>query len=100
MGLTDKEATIRLIIGENARYINEELPTNQLSIEMRLFHSFISHIFFPKIGYFDFISNRDLVIMQSIMEQVPINLPRLMMNYMWEAITQKHSSLPYGMVLT
>ena len=73
---------------------------NQLFVEMRLLHSFISHILFPKIGQFDFISNRDLIIMQSIVKKVQINLPRLMMNYMWEATTQKYSSLPYEMVLT
>ena len=81
-GLVDKEVTIRLIIGENVRYINGELLANQLSVEMKLLHSFITHILFPKIGCFDFISDRDLVIMQLIIEQVPINLPRLMMNYM------------------
>ena len=27
-------------------------------------------------------------------------MPRLMMNYMWEAATKRYSSLPYGMVLT
>ena len=80
--LVHKETTIRMLIGENIRYINGELLANQLSVEMRLLHSFISHILFLKIGHFDFISNRDLVIMQSIIEQVPINLPRLMMNYM------------------
>ena len=62
-GLTDKEATIRQIIGENTKYINGKLLANQLSVEMRLLHSFISHILFPKIGYFDFISDKDLFIM-------------------------------------
>ena len=27
-------------------------------------------------------------------------MPRLMINYMWEAATKRHSSLPYDMVLT
>ena len=40
-----------------------------------------------------------LIIMQTIIEQVPINLSRLMMNYTWEEATRKHSSLPYGMIL-
>ena len=62
-GLVDKEATIRQIIGKNAIYINEKLLANQLSVEMRLLHRFISHILFSKIGRFDFASDRDLVIM-------------------------------------
>ena len=68
-------------------------------MKMRLLHHFISHIFFPKIGHFDFISDRDLVIMQSIIEQVPINLLRLMMNYMWKVAIKKYFTLPYGMIL-
>ena len=67
---------------------------------MKLFHSFVTHILFPKIGIFDFISDRDLAIMKYIIEQRSVNLPRLMMNYMWEAVIKKHSSLPYKMVLT
>ena len=38
--------------------------------------------------------------MRHILEQKSINLPRMIMNYMWEATTKKHLSLPYGMVLT
>ena len=73
---------------------------NQLNDEMRLLHSFVTHILFPKIGRFDFISDRDLAIMKYIMEQRSVNLPRIMMSYMWEAASKKHSSLSYGMVLT
>ena len=38
--------------------------------------------------------------MKYIIEQKHINMPRLMMNYIWEAATKRHSSLSYGMVLT
>ena len=68
MGLEDKERTIRLIVRDNARYTNGELLANQLSVKIRLLHSFITHILFPKIGRFDFISDRVLIIMQSIIE--------------------------------
>ena len=44
--------------------------------------------------------DRDLIIMQYMVEKVPINLPRSMMNYMWKDATQKYSILPYGIVLT
>ena len=50
MGLEDKERTIRLIIGDSARYTNGELLANQLIVEMRLLHSFITHILFSKIA--------------------------------------------------
>ena len=38
--------------------------------------------------------------MHCILEKILINLPRLMINYMCEAITKSHASLLYGMVLT
>ena len=48
--LKDKERTIRLIIGDSARYTNGELLANQLSVKMRLLHNFITYILFSKIG--------------------------------------------------
>ena len=81
--LENKEDTARMIIGDHATYVNGELLANQLTVEMRLLHSFVTHIIFSKIGRFDFIFDRDLVIMECIMEQKQINLPRLMMSYMW-----------------
>ena len=38
--------------------------------------------------------------MKYIMKQRSVNLPRLMMNYMWKAIIKKYSNLSYEMVLT
>ena len=38
--------------------------------------------------------------MHCTIEQIPINLPQLMICYMCEAATKAHASLPYGMVLT
>ena len=100
IGLEDKDGIVKMIIGENAKYTNGELLAKQLSVEMRLLHSFVTHILFPKIGRFDFISDRDLGIMKYINEQKSVNIPRLMMNYMWDIATKRHSSLPYDMVLT
>ena len=82
IGLEDKEGTVNMIIRKNARYTNRELLANQLSVEMRLLHSFVTHILFPKINRFNFISDRDLAIMKYIMELRSVNMPRLMMNYM------------------
>ena len=67
-GLEDKDRIVRLIIGDNAKYTNEELLANQLTVEMRLLHRFVTHILFSKIGRFDFIFDRDLVIMECIIE--------------------------------
>ena len=57
-----------MIIGDHATYVNGELLANQLTVEMRLLHSFITHILFSKIERFDFISDRDLGIMKCIVE--------------------------------
>ena len=57
-----------MIIGDHATYVNGELLANQLTVEMRLLHSFITHILFSKIKRFDFISDRDLGIMKCIVE--------------------------------
>ena len=100
VNLKDKEGTARMIIGDHVQYVNGELLANQLTIEMRLLHSFVTHILFSKIGRFDFISDRYLAIMRYILEQKPVNMLRLIMNYMWEASSKRHSSLPYGTILT
>ena len=42
-GLEDKEWTVSLIIGDNAKYTNGKLLANQLTAEMRLLHSFVTH---------------------------------------------------------
>ena len=67
---------------------------------MRLLHSIIGHILFPKIGRFDFVSERDFIIMHYILEEIPINLPKLVISYMIEASTKSQASLSYGMILT
>ena len=100
ISLEDKESTARMIIGDHAKYTNGELLANQLSAKMWLLHSFVTHILFLKISRFNFISDRDLGIMKYIIEQKSVNMPRLMMSYMWEATTKRHSSLPYGMIHT
>ena len=38
--------------------------------------------------------------MHYILEEILVNLPKLMINYMCEASTKANASLPYGMVLT
>ena len=67
---------------------------------MRLLHSIVIHIFIPKIGRFDFISERDLIIMHCILEEFLLNLSKLMISHMIEGFTKRNACLPYGMVLT
>ena len=95
-----RKATLRLILGKEEVSPLEIVTTNQLSVEMRLLHSIIGHILFPKTGRFDFVSERDLIIMHCVLEKIPINLPKLMISYMIEASTKSQASLSYGMILT
>ena len=66
---------------------------------MRLLHSIISRILFPKMDRFDFILERFLIIMHCIIEEISINLPRMIFSYMCEAVSKSLASLLYGMVL-
>ena len=67
---------------------------------MRLLYSIVTHILFPKTGHFDFISERDLIIMHCIPEEYSLNLPKLMITHIIEGSTKRNACLPYGMVLT
>ena len=96
----EREITLRLILGRIDVGPLDVVSANQLSSEMRLLHSIVTHILFPKIGHFDFISERDLIIMYCILEEHPLNLSNLVISHMIEGSTKKNMCLPYGMVLT
>ena len=97
---SEREITLRLILGRNDVGPQYVLTANQLSFEMRLLYSIITHILFPKIDNFDFILERDLIIMHCILEEYPLNLLKLMISHMIEGSTKKNACLPYDMVLT
>ena len=59
----------------------------------------LTHILILKIGRFDFISKRVLIIMHYILEEFPLNLPKLMISHMIEGSTKINACLPYGTVL-
>ena len=88
-----------MIFGTNDINPLEETPASRLPIEMRLLHNIINKILFPKIDRFDFIFERNLVLMFCVIEGILVNLPRLMLDYMCEASTKKYASLPYRMVI-
>ena len=47
----------------------------QLFAELRLLHSIVSRIIFPKTGYFDWIAKRELAVMYYLADGITINLP-------------------------
>ena len=95
-----KEVTLRLILGREDIGPLDVVSANQLSPEMRLLHSIVTHILFLKINRFDFLFERDIIIMHCILVVYPFNLPKLMISYMIEGSTKKNACLPYDMILT
>ena len=77
----------------------EEIMANQLNLELRLPHNICGRILFPKIGRFEYVSERDILLMDCIITGQQVNLAGMMLSYMAEAATKKRSTLPYGMVL-
>ena len=65
--LEDEDNTIRKVLGPNVKFSNGEILANQLFAELYLLHTCVTHILFSRIGRFDLIIDRDLVMMQHIM---------------------------------
>ena len=97
---SDREVTLKLILGRDDVNPIDNVSASQLSVEMRLLHNIIERILFPKVGRFDFIFERDLILMHSIIEGIPINLPQMIVSYICAVASKAHSSLPYRMLLT
>ena len=76
------------------------IVASTLSLEMRLLHNFISRIFIPRSGRFDWVSERDLAFMEKIVKGDPINFPYIMINQMKETTRKVNTCLPYGMAFT
>ena len=62
------------------------VTASSLSLEMRLLYNFISRIFIPRIGRFDWVSERDLAFMKRVIKGEAINLPSIMIGQMKETI--------------
>ena len=73
---------------------------SSLSLKMRLLHNFISRIFIPQTGRFDWVSEHDLGFMERVIKGEPINLPFIMMNQMKKTIRKANTCLPYEMEFT
>ena len=61
--LEDEDNTIRKVLGPNVKFNNGEILANQLSAELRLLHTCVTHILLSRIGRFDLIIDRDLIMM-------------------------------------
>ena len=74
------------------------LVASSLLLKMRLLHNFISRIFIPRIGRFDWVSERDLAFMKKVIKGEAINLPYIMISQMKKTTRKANTCLPYGMV--
>ncbi len=95
-----KLRALQLIFERDDFNYSENVIASSLSAEMRLLHNFIGRILFPKSGRFVHISERDLVIMEHVIQGIPLNLPAMMIRQMREAICKSRVFLPYVMILT
>ena len=96
--LEDKARALEAIRG--TYNLKGNIIASTLSLEMRLLHNFISRIFIPRSGRFDWVSERDLAFMEKIVNGEPINLPYIMINQIKETTRKTNTCLPYGMAFT
>ena len=95
--LPDKQDGLKAIVGRDD--VVGDMLAHTLSLEMRLLHHMIGGIFIPKLGQFDFISERELMVMYHIIRGIPLNLLGIMMHQMREVAAKKKVCLPYGIPL-
>ena len=98
--ISDRELAFRCILEREDVSGISTVSANQLSLEMRVLHHIIARILIPKSGRFDFITEHELVLMVSLSQRTPINLPRIMLQQMGEAASHRRLVQPYGMGLT
>ena len=55
---------------------------------------------FPKSDAFEYISERDLAVMYHIIDEIPVDFPKMFMHYLSEAINQTKMNVPYRMTFT
>ena len=70
-----------------------------LSLKLRLVHHFICTILIPKVGKYEYISERELFFIWAYMTSSKIDLPLFILDQMYKATVKKISS-PNGMFLT
>ncbi len=95
-----REIALNLLLGREDCGPLDVVNSQDLNVEMRLLLSIVNRVLFPKTGRFDFVSERDLAIMHHILLGIPLNLPRLMLNYISTCHRYSRFSIPYGMIFT
>lgn len=96
---SDRGAALSRLIGKNVAKI-KKIRANQLPLELRLLHNICSMVLFPKTDRFEYVSERDIVIMDSVITDQSLNLHGMMIWYMAKAASKKKATLSYGMILT
>ena len=96
----DRPKALRTILERNDVDEISIIKASSLSLEMRLMHNFISRIFLPRTGRFDWVSERDLAFMEYLIKGEAINLPYIMLCQMRETVRKVKTCLRYGMVFT
>ena len=96
----DRVAALTVVLGHPPQSPLDEVSASSLPIEVRILLSILSRSIFPKTGRFDFVNERDLAIMSYILQDTPINFPKLIYRYMCEPLDRPRLSLPYGMLFT
>lgn len=93
---------------DGSRYILERedihgvcmMVANQLSIDMQLLHQIITRILVSKTGQFDFIMEREVILMTILLRGIVVYLHGIMAKQMQEAAANRRLCLPYRMDLT
>ena len=83
--LLDREAGIRCILGRDDIRGVTTVSAIQLSVEMRLLHHIVARIFLPKTGRFDYITERELMLMTTLAQGLILNIPGVILRQMHEA---------------
>ena len=74
INFSDKGTILRLIYEKDEINPEAEISASQLPTKMRLFHSVICHILFPRTNRFDYLIERDLILIYYILKEIPNNL--------------------------
>ncbi len=96
----DRTEALTAILGYPPQSPLDEVSASSLPIEVRILLSILSRSIFPKTGRFDFVSERDLALMFYILQDTPINFPKLIYRYLCEPLDRPRLTLPYGMMFT
>ena len=96
----NKMRALQLIMENENFDFSMKVIASSLSAEMRLLFSIINRILFPKTGRFDLITERDLAVMECMIQGIPLNLPAMILRQMRKVMCNSRVSLPYGMILT